>query len=63
MWIDSLVGESGPLVLGTPRRSLAFEEGACVIAGLSASSKPAALPEELGDAIVRHGTAGGPEQH
>lgn len=53
-WIDSLVGDGDPLVLGVPGRSLAFEDGAeaCVIAGLPASWKPVAFPEELGDAVV-----------
>jgi hypothetical protein len=51
-WIDSLIGQGGPLVLGMPGRSLTFEEGACIIAGLPASSRPTVLPEELGDAVV-----------
>jgi hypothetical protein len=53
-WIDSLLGDGGPLVLGTTGRSLTFDEGAgpCIMAGLPASSRPAAFPEGLGDAIV-----------
>jgi hypothetical protein len=52
-WIDSLVG-GDPLVLGMPGRSLTFEDGseACIVAGLPASGRPAAFPEELGDAVV-----------
>jgi hypothetical protein len=50
--IDSLIGDGGPLVLGASGRSLTFEEGACIIAGLPASWKPVAFPEELGDAVV-----------
>jgi hypothetical protein len=53
-WIDSLLGDGGPLVLGAAGRSLTFEEaaGACIIAGLPASGRPAAFPEELADAVV-----------
>ncbi len=53
-WIDSLVGDGDPLVLGMPGRSLTFAEGSepCIIAGLPAAWKPVAFPEELGDAVV-----------
>jgi hypothetical protein len=52
-WIDSLVG-GDPLILGAPGRSLTFEDGseASIIAGLPASGRPVAFPEELGDAVV-----------
>jgi hypothetical protein len=53
-WIDSLLRGGGPLVLGASERSLTFEvaAGPCITAGLPASSRPAAFPEELGDAVV-----------
>lgn len=54
VWIDGLVTDTGPLVLGTPGRSLTFADGseACIVAGLPAAGKPVAFPEELGDAVV-----------
>jgi len=53
-WIDSLVTDTDPLVLGVPGRSLTFTDGseACIVAGLPAAWKPVAFPEELGDAVV-----------
>lgn len=53
-WVDSLVSESSPLVVGKPGRSLTFYDGAepAILAGLPASGQPAALPDSLGDAAV-----------
>jgi hypothetical protein len=52
--IDSLITGGSPLVLGLAGRSLTFAQGSepAIVAGLPASWKPVALPEELGDAVV-----------
>ncbi len=50
--LDSLIA-SEPLVLGIPGRSVSFQDGSesCILAGLPAGGRPAALPE-IGDAVV-----------
>ncbi|MCK4410013.1 MAG: hypothetical protein KAW67_08000, partial [Candidatus Eisenbacteria sp.] len=52
--LDSLITDTNPLVIGMPGRGVTFTEGSepTITAGLTASWKPAPLPEDLGDAVV-----------
>ena len=52
--LDSLITDSDPLVIGMPGRSVTFMDGSepTITDGLTASWKPAPLPEDLGDAVV-----------
>jgi hypothetical protein len=52
--IDDLIPGGDPLRFGIPGRSVSFFDGSegAIIAGLSASHQPAALPEDIGDVVV-----------
>jgi hypothetical protein len=52
--LDSLITAADPLVIGMPGRSVTFLDGSepTITAGLTASWKPAPLPEDLGDAVI-----------
>jgi hypothetical protein len=52
--LDSLITDADPLVIGMPGRGVTFLDGSepTITAGLTASWKPAPLPEDLGDAII-----------
>ncbi len=53
-WVDSLVTDGDPLVVGIPGRSLTFLDGSeqAILDALPASGQPATLPDSLGDASV-----------
>ena len=52
--LDGLITNADPLVIGMSGRGVTFMEGSepTITAGLTASWKPAPLPEDLGDAVV-----------